>query len=81
MKYVEKCRFCSKVKLVNDAKLCKRCNKNKRKNVIEKMVKNYYHQVKIVGSTTLTLTNYLKGIKLNKIEIQYALDYDDFRKN
>ena len=55
--------------------------KQLRKNTIELMVDNYYRQVKIVGSTTLTLVNYLNGIKLNEIEIQYALDYDDIRKN
>lgn len=52
-----------------------------RKNTIKKMVKNYYKQVKIVGNTTLTLINYLENIGINKIELQYALDYDDFRKN
>ena len=29
MKYVEKCKDCGKVKLVNDEGLCKKCNKNK----------------------------------------------------
>lgn len=51
-----------------------------RKNTIGQMVKNYYSQVKIVSSTTLTLICYLKNIGLNKIELKYALDYDDFRK-
>lgn len=52
-----------------------------RKDTIKKMVKNYYKQVEIVGNTTLTLINYLENIGINKIELQYALDYDDFRKN
>ena len=29
MKFVEKCKNCGKVKLVNDAGLCKKCNKIK----------------------------------------------------
>ena len=47
-----------------------------REDTIEEIVRNYYFQVKIVGSTNVTLYDYLKGICLTPEEIEYALEYN-----
>ena len=45
---------------------------DKRKKTIKQMVKNYKSQVEIVGFTSLSLKDYLKGIGLNEVELKYA---------
>lgn len=51
-----------------------------RTNTIKQMVRNYHAQVEIVGQTTLTLEDYLRGIGLNESELKGALE-DDMNDN
>lgn len=55
-----------------------------RERVIRNMVRNYHAQVQIVGSTNISLVEYLKNIGLNPIELETALEYnkrfDNFKR-
>ncbi len=54
-------------------------HKEHSKELIEKMVENYHHQVSIVGETVLSLSDYLRIIGESGKNIQYANEYNKKR--